>query len=255
MNDECMRDTDDHRVNHDPERFSTEGYCLFTEVFDDTEIDANRRLLDDAIESGLLQRPNYLLEPHTLDDRWLNLCKSPGVIDSVETVLGPNLILVYSSVFIKSPHSSDRVAWHQDNNYWPSVHGNDVVTVWMAIDDADAANSAMQVIPQSHVGFKEYATVAAESAKDMLPKKVVVTSKMEKSAVTLAMPAGALSIHDSFLLHGSGANTTERRRAGYTIRFCSTDSTWVDVEEHPIPVYLVHGDSGERGRQYIDVRA
>ena len=171
----------------------------------------------------------------------------------MQAVLGPNLILVFSSVFIKPPHGSERVSWHQDNTYWPSVHGTDVATVWLAIDDADAANSAMQVIPGSHAGYREYATEAS-GGDDMLSRKVVVTEAMERSAVTLEMPAGALSIHDSFLLHGSGSNRTSRRRAGYTIRYCSTGSAWVDVGTHPIPVYLVRGDAGARGDRYVDAR-
>ena len=241
-------------VNRDPGRFAVEGYCLFPRTFDDSGVAANRTLLDEAIASEMLQRPNYLLEPHTLDQRWLDICRHPGVLDAVAAVLGPNLILVYSSVFIKPPGGPGRVAWHQDNNYWPSVHGTDVATVWLAIDDADADNSALQVIPRSHAGYREYATVPTGDGVEMLPKKVVVTDAMERSAVTLAMPAGALSIHDSFLLHGSCTNRTQRRRAGYTIRYCSTDTNWLDVDQHPIPVYLVRGEADARGERYLDVR-
>ena len=64
------------------------------------------------------------------------------LLDAVEAVLGPNLILVYSSMFIKLPGDGTSVGWHQDNNYWPSVHGTDVATVWLALDDADAENAA-----------------------------------------------------------------------------------------------------------------
>jgi len=141
-------------VNRVPERFAVEGYCFFPRTFDDSGVAANRALLDEAIESGMLQRPNYLLEPHTLDQRWLDICRHPGVLGAVAAALGPNLIL----------------------------------------------------------------------------------------------------IHDSFLLHGSGTNRTERRRAGYTIRYCSTDTTWLDVDQHPIPVYLVRGEAGARGERYVDVR-
>ena len=68
------------------------------------------------------------------------------------------------------------------------------------------------------------------------------------------MSAGSLSIHDSHLIHGGSINHSDRRRAGYTIRFCSTDTAWVDVEEHPIPVYLVRGEPGLRGKGYADLR-
>ncbi len=240
-------------LNRDPERFIEDGYCLFPSVFSESEVELNRRLLDEATDAGALDRPNYLGEPHTRDERWLKICRHPRLLDAVELILGSNLILVYSSMFIKPPESADKVPWHQDNTYWPSVHGTDVVTVWLAIDNAAAENSAMKVIPGSHTGFQGRATVPTEG-NEMLNKKVVVAAEMEARAVTLEMAAGSVSIHDSFLLHASDSNRTGRRRAGYTIRYCSTDTAWVDLDRHPIPVYLVRGEAGKRGEEYTDLR-
>ena len=241
-------------INTDPARFAAEGYCLFPGVLNQEETAAVRRGLDEATRANLLHSANYFGEPHTKEQRWLELCRHPRLLDAVEAVLGPNLILVYSSMFIKQADDDKlEVAWHQDNTYWASVHGTDVVTVWLAFDDADAANSAMQVIPGSHQGYRELATVPS-GENQMLRKKVEVSSAIEATAVTLEMKAGSLSIHDSFLLHGSGSNRSGRRRAGYTIRYCSTDTAWIDLEKHPIPVYLVRGEPGPRGQDYVDLR-
>ena len=201
----------------------------------------------------VLDRPEYIAEPHARHSHWLDLCSHPCLLDSVETILGPNLILVYSSVFIKLPGSPLEVGWHQDNPYWPSVHGTDVVTMWLAIDDADAGNCAMKVVPGSHRGHRKLATVPA-GEDQMLGKKVELSPEQVGTAVTLEMPAGSLSIHDSYIVHGSDANNSGRRRAGYTIRYCSTDTAWVDVDTHPIPVYHVRGKAGSRGGGYVDKR-
>ena len=88
----------------------------------------------------------------------------------------------------------------------------------------------------------------------MLGKKVQVAPEMEAQAVMMEMEAGSLSIHDSYILHGSEANESGRRRAGYTIRYCSTDTAWVDMDQHPIPVFLVRGEGGTRGERYTDLR-
>ncbi len=241
------------KLNHDPTRFAETGYCLFPNVFGREEVDSNRLLLDEATEDNLLDRPDYLGEPHTKDDRWMAICAHPRLLDAIESILGPNLILVYSSVFIKQPNSADFVPWHQDNTYWKAVHGTDVVTVWLAIDDADALNSAMKVIPGSHTGHREMTTIP--SAKDATVSKTVeITPEMEGAAVPLEMEAGSVSIHDSFIIHGSDANLSDRRRAGYTIRYCSTDTARVDVDRHPIPVYLLRGQAGARGDGYTDAR-
>ena len=95
----------------------------------------------------------------------------------------------------------------------------------------------------------------APGRDDIVSMRVVVTRRWSARPSALEMPAGALSTHDSFLLHGSGANRTSRRRAGYTIRFCSTEHAWVGVETHPIPVYLVRGKAGARGARYVDARS
>ncbi len=240
--------------NTDPRLFASEGYCFFPQVLNLEETQTMRQQLEEATRAGKLDRSDYFGEPHTKDPFWLDLCRHPGLLDAVESVLGPNLILVYSSMFIKPADNHElRVGWHQDNTYWASVHGTDVVTLWLAIDDADAENSAMQVIPGSHRGYQERATVPS-GENEMLRNKIQVLPEVEATAVTLEMKAGSLSIHDSFLLHGSGRNRSGRRRAGYTIRYCSTDTAWVAPDRHPIPVFLVRGEWGPRGQGYTDLR-
>ena len=253
-------------LNRDPSKFSALGYCMFPDVLTQVEVVDAGKMLAATLETPLplrheglkptqdqIDRPEYVGEPHARSDRWLDLCRHPRILDAVESILGPNLILVYSSVFIKLPTNPTEVAWHQDNPYWPSVHGTDVVTTWLALDDADVANGAMQVIPGSHRGHREMSTAAA-GEDQMLARKVETTPEMEASAVTLAMKTGGISIHDSYIVHGSEANSSSRRRAGYTIRYCSTGTAWVDLEEHPIPVYLVRGEAGSKGAGYVDAR-
>ena len=240
-------------LNTDSGRFTADGYCFFPDIFGRDEVAAMQHALEVATCAGFLDRDQYYGEPHTREVFWLEVCSHPRLLDAVEAVLGPNLILVFSSMFIKMPRDGMSVAWHQDNNYWPSVHGTDVVTVWLALDDADVENAAMSVIPGSHQGHREMETVLSGET-EMLRKKVPVTPEMEAGAVMLEMKAGSVSMHDSYILHGSQANDSGRRRAGYTIRYCSTDTAWVDMEEHPIPVFLVRGDRGVRGERYTDLR-
>ena len=240
-------------LNTDAGRFAAEGYCFFPDIFGPDEVSAMRHSLDVGVRAGFLDRDQYYGEPHTKEVFWLEVCRYPRLLDAVEAVLGPNLILVYSSMFIKLPSDGTSVGWHQDNNYWPSVHGTDVATVWLALDDADAENAAMSIIPGSHRGYREMETVPAEET-EMLRKKVLVTPEMEAQAVMMEMQAGSLSIHDSYILHGSRVNESAHRRAGYTIRYCSTDTAWVDMDQHPISVFLVRGEGGPRGERYTDLR-
>ena len=117
-------------LNTQPSVFPEIGYCFFPDVFNQEEARALRDTLDVATRAGFGALPSYYGEPHTTDVTWLEACINPGLLDCVEDLLGPNLILFYSSMFIKPAHDDQTVCWHQDNTYWASVHGTDVVTVW-----------------------------------------------------------------------------------------------------------------------------
>jgi hypothetical protein len=92
-----------------------------------------------------LDSPTYFGEPHTRARDWMDVCRNPRLLDAIEACIGEDIILVFSSFFIKPADGRDgqgdeaQVAWHQDNNYWSAVHGTvGVITVWIAIDDASA---------------------------------------------------------------------------------------------------------------------
>ncbi len=251
--------------NTDPNAYASEGYCLFHKALNKEEIAAARAELDrllgnlpqkqvvykDGENKEVDARPEYLTEPHPKYPFWLELCRHPRVLDAVESVLGANLILIMSHLIVKRASDGLSVAWHQDNTYWHSVKGTDITTVWLAIDDADRSNGCMQVIPCTHEGYPELDKVST-GGQDLLGLTVEVTSEMEAAAVCLEMPAGSVSLHDSFVLHGSDANTSGRRRAAYTMRYANAKTVAVDTAQHWVPVYLVRGEIDNT--DYIDIR-
>ncbi len=251
--------------NTDPNAYASEGYCLFHKALNKEEIAAARAELDrllgnlpqkqvvykDGENKEVDARPEYLTEPHPKYPFWLELCRHPRVLDAVESVLGANLILIMSHLIVKRASDGLSVAWHQDNTYWHSVKGTDITTVWLAIDDTDRSNGCMQVIPCTHEGYPELDKVST-GGQDLLGLTVEVTSEMEAAAVCLEMPAGSVSLHDSFVLHGSDANTSGRRRAAYTMRYANAKTVAVDTAQHWVPVYLVRGEIDNT--DYIDIR-
>jgi ectoine hydroxylase-related dioxygenase (phytanoyl-CoA dioxygenase family) len=259
--------TNPSETNLDPAVFSQHGYCLFRDVLGAEEIEAARNELDSCIRNMPARmvvykdgdnkevdgRPEYLTEPHVKNDFWLQLCRHPKILDAVESVLGKDLILIMSHLIVKPPHDGLPVAWHQDNTYWHSVAGTDIATVWLAIDDADLSNGCMQVIPRSHEGYPEMEKFST-GANDLLGLTVEVTSEMESALVSLEMQAGGLSIHDSYIVHGSNANTSTRRRAAYTMRYANARTVTIDTAQHWVPVYLVRGEGGTAATSYVDSR-
>ncbi|HEU5196755.1 MAG TPA: phytanoyl-CoA dioxygenase family protein, partial [Methylomirabilota bacterium] len=83
---------------------------------------------------------------------WVHaLTRHPAILDAVEDLIGPDILVYTSTWFIKEPQSAAIAAWHQDATYFglrPYVH----VTAWLALTDATADNGCMEFLPGSHHG-------------------------------------------------------------------------------------------------------
>ena len=69
----------------------------------------------------------YLLFPWAAE-----LVRHPRILDLVESVIGPDILVFHTTVWLKEPHSENYVPWHQDATYFglaPFEH----VTAWVAL--------------------------------------------------------------------------------------------------------------------------
>jgi phytanoyl-CoA hydroxylase len=109
--------------------------------------------------------------------------------------------------------------WHQDGSPWADrLAGARALTMWIALDDADATNGCLRVIPGSHrldVAPLRPNTVAPSLfGVEMDPALVD-----ETLAVDVALRAGDVSVHHPHVIHGSGPNPSGRPRRAIAIRY------------------------------------
>ena len=127
------------------------GYLFPIDIFLPGEIAEIRAYIDDLLAGALAAGWNSyeVVNWHKSCRGIWDIVTEPRIIDVVADLLGDSVILRHSHLFAKLPGDAKRVAWHQDASYWP-LSPSRVVTAWLAIDDVDVDNSAMQVIPRSH---------------------------------------------------------------------------------------------------------
>ncbi|MDX2024429.1 MAG: phytanoyl-CoA dioxygenase family protein [Deltaproteobacteria bacterium] len=168
------------------------------------------------------KRPEDMDVPHIVHPELFEFLFHKDVLDLVEPLLGPNIALFSSHAICKPALDGKRVPWHQDSFYWKHLLTPvDVVTVWLAIDPSDEGNGAMRVIPGTHGD----ATVPYDDVDlhiNTFPKEIGRAFINEATSVTLALQPNHASLHAAGLFHGSAANTSPRRRFGYTMRYMST---------------------------------
>jgi ectoine hydroxylase-related dioxygenase (phytanoyl-CoA dioxygenase family) len=115
--------------------------------------------------------------------------------------------------------------------------------VWLAVDDVDAANAAMQFVPGSHRGGPIAHEVLAEDGSRVLTRRATGMAGRPERFVN-ALRAGQASLHSDLLLHGSEPNRSERRRAGLTLRYAAADVRLLDGYDawRASAVHVLDGD-------------
>jgi chlorinating enzyme len=162
---------------------------------------------------------------HLRDPRLLDFLLADEVLDLIEPIVGPNIGLWASHFICKPPRTGKATPWHEDSSYWngrvSTMAG--ICTVWLALDEATPENGSMAVIPGSHQnGFSEYEEV--DRSANIFGSQVKADQFDENSAVYFSLKPGECSLHEARIIHGAKANTSDKRRAGYTMRYFPTTS-------------------------------
>jgi ectoine hydroxylase-related dioxygenase (phytanoyl-CoA dioxygenase family) len=174
----------------------------------------------EAKQGGPMRGP-LRSKPHLLFT-WANeLIRQPRVLDAIEDILGPNLLVWSSSFFIKDARDPSFVSWHQDSTYW-GLSQPDVVTAWIALTVSHVANGCMRVIPGSHLKdqLPHQDTFAENNLLSRGQEVMVEVNPAE--AVNVQLQPGEFSLHHVRLVHGSDPNPADYRRIGYAVRYVPT---------------------------------
>lgn len=211
--------------------FNDNGYVHPIPVFSPAEI-ARYRALYEAFER---ERPDeapmaFRAKPNMVFT-WLDeMARHPAILDAVEDVIGPNILVWSAGFFTKNAHDPGYVSWHQDATYW-GLKPDDVVTAWIAFSDSTAENGAMQVVPGTHK-WDQIAHNDTFADTNLLSRgQEIAVDVDEKDAVTLELKAGEMSLHHVKIVHGSKANNSDQRRIGFTIRYVPTYVRQVGVRD------------------------
>ncbi|HEY6321376.1 MAG TPA: phytanoyl-CoA dioxygenase family protein [Thermoanaerobaculia bacterium] len=151
--------------------------------------------------------------------RWAyDLATHPAVLDALESLLGPDLLVHSASIFAKRAHDPSFVSWHQDGYYW-RLSEPLLVSAWVALADSHAANGCMRVLPGSQRAEVPHGEAFGE-AHNMLASGLHVAAPVDESrAVEVTLAAGEMSLHHLNLIHASSPSHSPEERIGFAIRY------------------------------------
>lgn len=215
--------------------------------------------LDRVIAANPGVRPEKLISIHLENgaegvkgaQAFLDLARDPGILDLVESAIGPDIALWGCHMFCKAAGNGLEVPWHQDGHYWP-IRPLATCTVWIALERSDAENGCLRVVPGSHRDGVLHDHMK-EDGDLALSEKINMSAFDEADAMDVVLEPGQMSLHDVYMIHGSNANRSPRRRAGLAIRYMPTtshldrtlreagDGSGVMVDFSTRPLYLLRG--------------
>ena len=197
--------------------YERKGIVFPIKVFSAKEAGRFRSEIESVINDcgkGPLRRLDSL---HLFFDWAYRLVTHEALLDTIEGLLGTELLIDGTLVFYKPPHDSSYVSWHQDSVY-SGWHLTPSTSAWIALTPSHQANGCMRVIPGSHKqGLLNHVNIRDDSNLVRRGEQVEVVD--ESQAVDVVLQPGEISMHHSTIVHGSNPNTSDEPRIGFIVRF------------------------------------
>ena len=206
--------------DHQVRQYNENGWVSPIDIYDAgeiadirSELEAAEKQWPDAL-SGPGRNNAHLVLP-VLD----RIAHEPRILDAVEQLIGHDILITSTTLFIKDPYTKGYVSWHQDMKYWGLNDTDGQVSAWIALNPVSQANGCMQFLPKTHLGemvdhndtFSEdnFLTRGQEAEFDYNPDDIL----------HVELDPGQASFHHGKLLHASPPNRSDDRRIGYAIQF------------------------------------
>jgi non-heme Fe2+,alpha-ketoglutarate-dependent halogenase len=185
------------------------------------------------------QPPMYSRKLHIRFPWAAELVRHPAILDVVEDLIGPDILIYNATFFIKEAHTNGITAWHQDSTYF-GLDPHEHVSAWVALSDASAESGCMEFIPgSSNLGQLHHAAEAIPNSINLNSQTVVEDFKPDP-VIAVPLKSGEFSCHHTLVLHQSGPNKADDRRIGFGISYIPAHVRHKGT--HRVPAGLARGE-------------
>ena len=158
-----------------------------------------------------------LYEPCSYYPPFRTLSESDKLLDAVEGLIGPNLLYHYSKLNMKPPEIGSVVEWHQDLSYYPMTN-RDSLAVLFYLDDADAENGCLQMLPGRHEG-----DLLAHTREGYFQGRATEVVDSSESELAAGKAGTAIFMH-CMTPHASTTNRSNRPRRTLILSYRAADA-------------------------------
>ena len=152
---------------------------------------------------------------HLISPKLDEIVHNSKILDAVEKIIGKDILVCSTTLFIKDSNQKGFVSYHQDAKYI-GLEPHNWVSAWVAVTDSNEENGCMKMWPGSHLEVKDHDQNFDEG--NLLTRGQTVKGVPENEIKPVELKAGQVSLHHPRIVHGSGINKSSDRRIGFVIQ-------------------------------------
>ena len=198
-------------------QYEDEGYVSPINIFSKDkakEIRNEIELIEKKIPMELEKSGRY--NAHLISPLLDEVTHNSKILDSVQSLIGMNILVCGTTLFIKNPNEKGFVSYHQDAKYI-GLEPHNWVTAWVAITDSNEKNGCMRMWSGSHKDdLKKHDQKFNKG--NLLTRGQTVKNVPQEETTPLILEAGQMSLHHPKVVHGSDLNRSNDRRIGFVIQ-------------------------------------
>ena len=219
--------------------YSEEGFVSPIDIFSKEEALEIRK----EIENIEKKWPNELEGPgrnyvHLISPIFDKVCHNSKILDAVESIIGKNILVCGTTLFIKNSNEKGFVSYHQDAKYI-GLEPHNWVTAWVALTDSNEKNGCMKMWAGTHKNEIKHHNQKFDE-NNLLTRGQTIENVPVNETTPVILKAGQMSLHHPAIIHGSGLNKSKERRIGFVIQ--SYIGTNVDQVLGKMYVQLARGE-------------
>ena len=198
-------------------QYKDEGFVSPINVFSKekaNEIRNEIELIEKRIPEELEKSGRY--NAHLISPLLDEVTHNPKILDAVQSLIGEDILVCGTTLFIKNPNEKGFVSYHQDAKYI-GLEPHNWVTAWVAITDSNEKNGCMRMWSGSHKdNLRDHDQRFNED--NLLTRGQTVKNVPKEKTTPLVLEAGQMSLHHPTIVHGSELNNSNDRRIGFVIQ-------------------------------------
>ena len=156
---------------------------------------------------------NYV---HLISPVFDKICHNSKILDAVESIIGKNILICGTTLFIKNAYERGYVSFHQDAKYI-GLQPHNWVTAWIAITDSNEENGCMRMWSGTHKDKIKFHNQKFDKNNLLTRGQTVENVPLEKTTPVI-LKSGQMSLHHPTIVHGSDLNKSSDRRIGFVIQ-------------------------------------